>query len=287
MSQQSQPYRSWPVSLHFEADGLGLHYLDWGEGPSSHLVLLHGLASQAHRWDDFAGAVHDLFRVVTLDLRGHGLSDHTEEGYTLPLFAADVKALARHLNLQQFDLLGHSLGAMAAINFTAQNPGLVRRLVLEDGGPGMNVEAARQGSYEAYLRPLGFDTPEEAKAWLSTQHPEEGDERIGRRFAHTMKQNWADKWVPRHDHELYWIVEGSSPKVAGAERQLWENLAGIQCPALLVHGRESPLLSEETAREIVRKLPQGNLVDIPGAGHSVSSEAPELFREAVMSFLKT
>ncbi len=121
-----------PLSLRFDRDGLAIHYMDWGEGSPRHLMLLHGLGSQAHAWDQFAKDACDSFRVVAPDLRGHGESGHANDGYALDRFAADVKALARHLNLPSFDLVGHSLGALIAIQFAAGNPHMVNHLVLVD-----------------------------------------------------------------------------------------------------------------------------------------------------------
>ena len=274
-----------PMSLRLEASGIPLHYLDWGEGSPRHLVLLHGLGSQAHTWDQFSDEVSDSFRVVVPDLRGHGESGHTGDGYALDRFAADVKAVTRHLNLSTFDLVGHSLGALIAIWFAAEHPELVNHLVLVDGGPGLDIEAAREGSIDSFVRPLGFDTREEAKGWYQERYPIRSDEWLEQRVEHGMKQNWADKWVFRHDPELYWLLEGGSPGFQEGERQTWDMLAAITCPVLLLRGKESTLLSPEAARRIADMAPNARLVEIPDAGHSIQSDAPEQFRDAVVEFL--
>ncbi len=274
-----------PHSLRFEANGINIHYLDWGEGSPRHVVLLHGLGGQGHSWDQFAQDVCESLRVVAPDLRGHGESGHAADGYTLDRFAADVKALGRHLNLPVFDLVGHSLGALVAIWFAAQHPARVNRLVLVDGGPGLDLELARQGSADRFARPLGFDTAEEAKEWHRERNLTRTDEWLEQRVKFGMVRNWAGKWVFRHDPELYWVLGRSPKQMQEQEQKTWEMLASIRCPVLLLRGAESPLLSLETARRIASAAPNVTLLEIPGAGHSIPADAPVAFRDATMKFL--
>lgn len=275
-----------PASLRFEANGISFHYLDWGEGSPRHLVLLHGLSSQAHTWDQFAEETSGSFRVIAPDLRGHGESSHAEDGYTLNRFARDVKALVRHLNLPAFDLVGHSLGAMIAVRFTAEHPALVNRLVLVDGGPGLDADAAREGSTDSFVRPLGFDSQKEAKAWYRERSPTRSEEWLEQRVKYGVKRNWAGKWVFRHDPELYWLLEGGSSEFRQEEQRLWDMLAAVPCPVLVLRGQDSPLLSTEAARRMANAASNATLVEIPGAGHSIPSDAPERFRDAVLKFLE-
>jgi esterase len=273
------------MSLHFEANGINIHYLDWGEGSPIHVVLLHGLGGQAHAWDKFAEVVRESVRVVAPDLRGHGESGHAPDGYALDKFAVDVKALGRHLNLPVFDLVGHSLGALAAIWFAAQYPAMINRLVLVDGGPGLDFEAARQGSVDRFASPLGFDTAEEAQEWHRERYPARSDEWLEQRVKYSMLENWAGKWVFRHDPELYWVLDRSLQQLQKQEQQTWEKLAAIRCPVLLLRGEESTLLSLEAARHIASAAPNVTLLEIPGAGHSIPADAPDAFRDATLEFL--
>ena len=285
MAQQRVNAPRPPMSLRFEANGISVHYLDWGEGSPKHVVLLHGLGGQGHSWDQFAQEMRESLRVVAPDLRGHGESGHAADGYTLDKFSADVKALTRHLNLPSFDLVGHSLGALIAIWFAAQYPGLVNRLVLVDGGPGLDLDLVRQRSTERFARPLGFDSSEEAKEWQRGQYPTRSDEWLKQRVEHGMILNWAGKWVFRHDPELYWVFGRSNQQLQEQEQQTWEKLAAIQCPVLLLRGQVSPLLSLEVARRIASAVHNGTLLEIPGAGHDIPSDAPKAFRNAVVKFL--
>lgn len=277
------------MSHRFETGDVTIRYLDWGEGSSRHLILLHGLGSQAHTWDTFGNEVSSSFRVVAPDLRGHGESDHSEEGYAPARFIGDVKALTRSMNLPSFDLVGHSLGALIAIGVAAEHPDLVNRLVLEDGGPGLDTDAARGGSIGNFTRPLAFDTLDSAISWLQAQNPglsTRSVEEMEQMAKHRMKENWAGRWVFRHDPELYWIVDDAPGWSKEDSKQMWEQLASISCPTLVLRGEESDLLSPEAAGKITDAIPNATLVEVPGAGHSIHSGAPDLFREAVLGFLQ-
>ena len=277
------------MSHRFEAGDVTIRYLDWGEGSSSHLILLHGLGSQAHTWDEFGNELSSSFRVVAPDLRGHGESDHSEEGYAPARFHEDVKALARSLNIPSFDLVGHSLGALIAIGFAAEHPDLVNRLVLEDGGPGMDTDAARGGSIGNFTRPLAFDTLESAISWLQAQNPllsSRSDEEMEQMAKHRMKENWAGRWIFRHDPELYWILDNAPGWSQEESEQAWEQTASISCPTLVLRGKESELLSSDAAARIADAIPNATLVEVPGAGHSIHSETPERFLKIVRDFLE-
>ncbi|MFN8598748.1 MAG: alpha/beta fold hydrolase, partial [Anaerolineae bacterium] len=76
---------------YIEANGLRFHALDWG-GRGDWLVLLHGLASQAHIWDLVAPQLIDRFRVIAIDQRGHGLSDKPDSGYDFATITRDLDA---------------------------------------------------------------------------------------------------------------------------------------------------------------------------------------------------
>lgn len=93
------------------ANGLNLHYLDWGTVGKPAMVLLHGLRGHAHSWDDFSGAVCQQYHVLALDQRGRGLSDWAKDGdYSTGAYVADLAAFCDALGLDSPVLVGHSMG---------------------------------------------------------------------------------------------------------------------------------------------------------------------------------
>src|SRR5690606_2756293 len=97
--------------------------------------LLHGLNVQLHTWDPIASELAKEHRVLCLDLRGHGESDWSREGYWTKDFVKDVHGLLHQLDVVPCVLVGHSLGARIAIAYAGEHPADITHLILSDTGP--------------------------------------------------------------------------------------------------------------------------------------------------------
>ncbi|MEA1897081.1 MAG: alpha/beta fold hydrolase [Bacteroidota bacterium] len=98
----------------------GIHYKDEGEGTT--LVLLHGYLESIEIWKGFSESLTEHFRVIRVDLPGHGMSELLAEVQTMKESARALKALADHLELKKFFLLGHSLGGYVTLSFLDSFP---------------------------------------------------------------------------------------------------------------------------------------------------------------------
>ncbi|HZY41473.1 MAG TPA: alpha/beta hydrolase [Anaerolineae bacterium] len=116
-----------------QANGLKFHAIDWG-GRGEPIVLLHGLASQAHIWDLVAPQLLHTFRVVAIDQRGHGLTDQPETGYDFATITRDLDQVLTALEIERAMLIGHSWGGNVAVQYAIDHPERVSGLVLVDGG---------------------------------------------------------------------------------------------------------------------------------------------------------
>src|SRR5262245_17686061 len=93
------------------ANGLQLHYVEWGDPGARPIVLLHGITGHARTWDRLAADLGHAYRVIALDQRGHGDSQPAPDGdYSTAAMAGDVAAFADALGLGTFSLLGLSMG---------------------------------------------------------------------------------------------------------------------------------------------------------------------------------
>jgi len=117
-----------------EVNGIGLAYAVAGDTELPPAVLLHALAEDSSTWSEVIEALTPVSRVYTVDLRGHGGSSQPED-YSLELMCSDVLGFLRTLTLEEVTLIGHSLGAAVAYLVAEAEPGLVRRLVLEEPPP--------------------------------------------------------------------------------------------------------------------------------------------------------
>ena len=100
--------------------GKKIHYKDEGEGIT--LVLLHGYLESIEIWKDFSEYLTEHFRVIRLDLPGHGMSELLEKVQTMEETARVLKALTDHLELKKFFLIGHSLGGYVSLSFLDSFP---------------------------------------------------------------------------------------------------------------------------------------------------------------------
>ena len=113
------------------ANGIRLHYLDWGgSGPA--LILIHGIQDNPHVFDDLAPAFTDRFRVVAYARRGHGQSD-AKAPYDTATLTEDLRGLMDSLGIAKAHLVGHSMGGNEITAMAGTHPERVDRLVYLDG----------------------------------------------------------------------------------------------------------------------------------------------------------
>ncbi len=144
-----------------------IHYLDFG-GKGEPLVLLTGLGSSAHIYDDLALRFTDRFRVVAVTRRGHAESDHPASGYALDTLVADVKAVLDTLGLQRVNLAGHSIAGGEITRFAILYPNRVARLIYLDAmlQPAGLEQLIAEDTIKVKATDADFATYESARSWF-------------------------------------------------------------------------------------------------------------------------
>jgi len=127
-----------PTSHFIASNGIKLHYLEYpGKGPT--ILLMHGLTANAHAFDGLiAAGLSRKFRVISVDLRGRGLSDHPNRGYSIASHAKDIIGLLDHLELPKVVMGGHSFGGLLTVYIAKKFPGRVDRMLLLDAAAQMH-----------------------------------------------------------------------------------------------------------------------------------------------------
>jgi pimeloyl-ACP methyl ester carboxylesterase len=284
-----------PESRFVQTNGIKQHYLDWGgDGPP--LVCLHGITNQCHTWDEVAAALSPAYRVLSIDLRGHGDSEKPAAGYAPADFGADLEGFARTLGLNQFILMGHSLGGYISAYYAGVHPERLTRLILVDSSmprPADPPDPITVIMERENRRPVSFPTLDAAAAYVAT----EAD--IGDTRSH------AERWTPqqirtrtrnlmRQRPDSAWEWKYSRPAIVqiGLGRQtqdpaaLWENAKRVTCPALLVRGELSPRCTPELAREMQAAFQKLRVVTVPDVSHSPHLEDYPRFMAAITEFLR-
>ena len=266
-----------PEDKFINANGLTLYYLGWGKTDATPMLLLHGIGSNAHHWDFFARSIQPDYHILALDQRGHGDSDWAAD-YAPKCFVLDIEAFVAELGLDNIVLIGHSMGGINAIIYAAQNPEKVNKLVIVDIGPELaaaGVERMQQGWAN---EPESFSSEEEAVQYMKQNDPWQSDAFAQHQVKYSFKRSEAGRLIFKYDKAL------CRNEIRSSE-WLWEYIEQIVCPTLLIHGRESDLLTAESARRTVNALAFGSLLDIDNAGHNVPGDNPAAFESTVKRFL--
>ena len=275
------------------AHGAELHLLEWStEGVP--MLLLHGFGNEAHIWDDFAPVVAPHYRTLALDHRGHGQSDWDPEGrYEIDALVDDVEAVTAALGIERLALVGHSLGGRVSTLFAGRHPARIAGFVIVDIGPEVDLRGSlriRQ-DVELNMQPA-FDSIEEYARALSLSYPAATPEALRRMARHGLRTRADGRFELVMDPAWRGITAGRSAS-AEAEQQenalrqrMWDALAALPCPVLVVRGAASDILSPEIADRMVDDvLQKGRLAVIAQAGHSVMTDNPSGFNDAVASFV--
>ena len=265
------------------ANGINIHYLEWGAEGSPPLVLLHGLRGHARVWEDVAEALCGDYHVYALDQRGRGDTDHAPGGdYSTDAFVADLAEFVDAIGLDKFILFGHSMGGRNSMAFAGQYPERLERLCIVDIGPRIEPAGGNRITEELRNLPPQFDNLEDALAHVQT----------GNRFASeaVMRRRLGGQTYETSDGKIGWkfdpaIREQRINGTAAPAADLWPAMERISCPTLVVRGTETDLLTEETARQMIDTLAQGDLVEIERAGHMVFEDNPADFIAAVKNWL--
>lgn len=265
-----------PESLYAQANGLCLHYRRWSrQGPP--LLLLHGVTGDGSNWDYVAPALAQAgYRVLALDLRGHGLSSKPERGYRWAEdYAEDVvDFLRRHVQGPAI-LIGHSLGAVVAIPVAVRLPGAVRALVLEDP-PAFAYEADRRRTQERFGPVL---------EWKRLPYEERVRRMIQERgMAPASAAAWARSIEAMAEGALVEMLEGHH----AYDPEDW--LPRVRCPTLAILGE--PSLGGVVAhrhrgrlRELLSSARPLKVVEWADTGHLLHASRPARFNQEVLAFL--
>jgi pimeloyl-ACP methyl ester carboxylesterase len=271
-------------------DGVRIAADRLGDPDAPAVVFLHGGGQTRRSWARAAAAVAERgWQAVTVDLRGHGESDWSEDGdYRVTTFAGDVLEVLRHLPPRPV-LVGASLGGFTAMLLAGElSPDIVRAVILVDIVPNMNpAGATRIHSFMNDRMVSGFDSLDEVADAIQEYNPH----RPRPTDLDGLRSN-----LRRRDGRWYWhwdpkFIDGTSalPPIEVTEvDRLYTAVEAILragVPMLLVRGQMSDLVTKERADEFIALFPDIDFVDVGGAGHMVAGDRNDLFAGAVVEFL--
>jgi 3-oxoadipate enol-lactonase len=255
---------------YFDNDGCQLHYEDYGHGAP--VLLVHGLGSSTRDWEYQIPLLAQHYRVIALDVRGHGRSDKPRGAYRIIDFAEDVTALIEHLQLPAVHLVGISMGGMIGFQIGVDHPELLRSLTIINSAPEVKAKSARDwleiGKRWTLSRLLSLETIAKALAKLLFPHPEQTE--LRRKIEERWPQNDKPAYLASLDAIIGWGVR--------------ERLKRITCPTLVI-AADHDYTPVERKREYVAEMPNARLLIIENSRHATPMDQPERFNNALLAFL--
>jgi len=267
--------------------GLNFHVTEWGDALARPVVMLHGIRGYAETFAGVAAALQPDFRVIAFDQRGRGESDwDPARNYYTGAYVADLDALAQALGLGRFDLLGHSMGGINAIVYAARHPKKVRRLVIEDAGPGAfeASDGATRIRKELAATPDRFASWEAAADFMRALRPTVSEEARLQRLQNMLKPLPEGGFTWRYDHAGI-AATRLNPDPARAV-DLESGVRAVTCETLVLRGGRSDYLQPAMVARMRELNPRITDITIPDAGHYVHDDQPALFERAVADFLR-
>jgi len=256
-------------------DGVTLAYVPMGDPAGQTVVLIHGYTDNARDWVPLLPYLSPRFRLILIDIRGHGRSDKPECCYTRWDFAYDVKLLLDALGVERADVVGHSLGSFITQSFAESWPERARRVVLISSSGGPRAGSPRKPAYDyaSQIRqlkePIDPDSPFMIEWWSS---PTPVDEEFIRRQRRDAAAIPLRVWLAVLDQGLVY-------------EDLQRTLPRLKAPALLIWGSQDPIMEEEERQTLREALPQAQVKVFPGLGHNPIWEDPRACAEVINTFL--
>jgi len=262
-------------------NGITLGYVEFGNPKGRPVLLIHGYTDNARDWVPLVPFLNKDFRLILVDIRGHGSSSKPECCYALIDFAYDIKLLLDALGIERADVVGHSLGSMITQYFAEFWPERTGRVVLVSSTAGAQPGARRKGlggmdphqSFRAQIAALSDPLdPESAfmRWWYASPTPV--DEEFLRRQRRDAAAIPIKVWRAVLDQGV-------------ATVDLRTTLPALKAPTLLMWGAKDFIFKAPDRAGLTAMLPQAKVIVYPDYGHNPFWENPERVGKDINAFL--
>jgi pimeloyl-ACP methyl ester carboxylesterase len=226
------------------------------------LLLTHGYSSSSRMWDGNRSSLGADRRVVTWDIRGHGLSGSPDDPsfYSARASVDDMAAILDACDIDRAIVGGLSLGGYLSLAFYLDHPDRVEALMIFDAGPGFKKDSARQ-RWNSWAEARAAAFREDGLGALATS-PE----------------------VSGGPHDPTGLARAALGILTQHDSRVIESLPMVLVPTLVLVGKDDRLFLA-AADYMAAKIPNATKVVLPGAGHAANIDQPAAFQRAVNAFL--
>ena len=267
-------------------NGLRVHYRDVGPRDAPVIVLVHGFSASLHTWDPWVADLKHDYRVISLDLPGHGLTNCAENGKTgSDQFVDTVDEVTRSLGVGKFTLAGNSMGGGVAWAYALAHPDRLDALVLVDAS-GWPETAEDAGSDPLVFRLLrnpvarrlmkNTDMTMLVRSGLrdSFANPDLATEDMVNRYTALAR-------APCHRDAIMALMTGRGAHAPATKAAL----AAISVPTLVLHGEQDKLIPVSAGHKFAEAIPGAELIVYPDAGHLPQEEVAAQSAQDLREFL--
>lgn len=272
-----------PSSRTFEPEpGLVVHYTDEGDPEGRTVIMVHGFAASVHAWRPWVERLEKDFRLIAIDLPGHGLTAAPQNYLaSMDRNAELVGKLADHAGAERFVLAGNSMGGGVSLAFAMQHPERLEGLVLVDaaGWPGER-QGGPPGVFSLLSNPVGrfflklFDVRMFVGSGLKSAYL---DETL---VTDEVMERYADLAMGAGHRDIL-LTQNSQPSA----RWTRADFEAIRVPTLVMSGEQDNLIPVEDARAIAAAIPGARLVTYPEGGHLPMEQLPDATTADLREFI--
>ncbi len=261
-----------------EVNGLRLNCLDYGGEGKPPLLFLHGGSAHAHWWDFVAPAFTGEWHALSLDQRGHGDSQWTSDwAYGSRHYVSDLGRIIDDWGWGAPVLVGHSMGGHNILLYAAEHSANVRAAVVIDTLAEYGERAVNFLRAYAEKEPRRFASLDEAAANFKIVPKE------------TLAAKEVLEHIARHSYRLQddgtWVHKFDRRTLIREPLNMWDGLANVTCPTLVIKIKDSFLLPREAAEKMAAALPNGRFVEIENSYHHVMLDNPPGLIAVLQQFL--
>jgi pimeloyl-ACP methyl ester carboxylesterase len=270
-------------------DDMRVHFRDVGPRGARAIILVHGFSASLHTWEPWVDNLKRDYRVISIDLPGHGLSRCIDNAQIGPAqFIETINRVANTLEIERFTLAGNSMGGAAAWNYALAFPRRLDGLVLVDAA-GWPRTGAQSEERPLVFRLLEVDLTRRLMKDLDLSSLIRGglEDSFGDPGFVTdeMVERYASlARAPCHREALLELVSGQGETRREATAEL---LSGITTPTLVMHGERDNLIPYQHGEQFAAAIPGAQLILYPGVGHLPQEEIAELSAGDLRAFLTT
>ena len=257
--------------------GIRMHYRDGGAGRP--ILFVPGFAATVDTWNYAVLDLHDRYRCVCVDLRGHGLSDKPFSAYTYDEMCGDLRALVRALDLRDVTLVGWSMGAGVGLTYVTgfNEDERVTRLVM--------VGAATPRFRRTETEPYGLDEPTAAATLEAIRrgYPETmaafRDANFHRTDLGATKDWFYTTWLTLPAYAAYQYFKTL------LDEDLRDRVGQVGIPTALFHGRHDAVCHPGWAEYMATRISGARMVWFENSSHALMVEEPDKFSQELAAFV--